>query len=76
MNNIKILTEYRDPTDNEIILSRSLYLNKNNDDAIRLINFIERICDVKIEWIYQNELIGDNGQQIGLRIIKKDNHNV
>lgn len=76
MDNIKILTGYRDLKDNEIILSGTIYLNEDNDDAVKLINFIERICNVKIEWIYRNELIGNNGQQIGLRIIKKSNHNV
>lgn len=76
MDNIKILTGYRDLKDNEIILRGTIYLNEDNDDAVKLINFIERICNVKIEWIYRNELIGNNGQQIGLRIIKKNNHNV
>jgi len=76
MDNIKILTGYRDLKDNEIILRGTIYLNEDNDDAVKLINFIERICNVKIEWIYRNELIGNNGQQIGLRIIKKSNHNV
>jgi hypothetical protein len=76
MTDVKILTKYRDLADNEIILRSTIYLNERNDDAVELINFVERICNVKIEWIYQNELIGNNGQQIGLRIIKKDNHNV
>lgn len=76
MTDVKILTKYRDLVDNEIILRSTIYLNERNDDAVELINFVERICNVKIEWIYQNELIGNNGQQIGLRIIKKDNHNV
>ena len=75
MDDIKILTGYRDLKDNEIILRETIYLNENNDDAVKLINFIERICNVKIEWIYRSELIGNNGQQIGLRIIKKGNYN-
>ena len=72
MDDIKILTGYRDLKDNEIILRGTIYLNERNDDAVKLINFVERICNVKIEWIYQSELIGNNGQQIGLRIIKKN----
>lgn len=75
MDDIKILTGYRDLKDNEIILRGTIYLNEDNDDAVKLINFIERICNVKIEWIYRSELIGNNGQQIGLRIIKKGNYN-
>jgi len=75
MDDIKILTGYRDLKYNEIILRETIYLNEDNDDAVKLINFIERICNVKIEWIYRSELIGNNGQQIGLRIIKKGNHN-
>lgn len=72
MDDIKILTGYRDLKDNEIILRQSFYLNENNSDAIEFINFIERLCNVKVEWIYRSELIGNNGQQIGLRIIKKN----
>ncbi|MEK0419518.1 MAG: hypothetical protein RIQ65_211 [Pseudomonadota bacterium] len=76
MSDIRILEKDRAVASNEIILRRGFNFCKDNHDAVDLLNFIQQHTDIEFEWINRNELIGTDGQRIGLRIIKKENLDV
>jgi hypothetical protein len=72
---IKILQQAREIKHNEIIFREHINFNPNNQSALEIIEFIENHSNLRLEWISKSELVGDSGNEIGLRIIKKEQYN-